>query len=129
MASSNKIIISGEISTKLKLEKSFYINIARQTLSNIGYNDISTGMDGNLVDIEIKIVKQSPDIARGLNQKKKSKQGAGDQGLMFGFACKETQELMPLPIQLAHELARKLTEVRKADILSFVDIIKVLTLF
>ena len=119
MASSDKIIISGEISTKSKLDKSFYEKIVRDTLNSIGYNNLSTGMDGNTVDIEIKIVEQSPDIARGLNQKKKNEQGAGDQGLMFGFACQETEELMPLPIQMAHELANRLTEVRKSNILDY----------
>ena len=119
MASSDKIIISGEISTRSKLDESFYEKIVRDTLNSIGYNNLSTGMDGNAVDIEIKIVEQSPDIARGLNQKKKNEQGAGDQGLMFGFACQETEELMPLPIQMAHELANRLTEVRKSNILDY----------
>ncbi len=117
MASAEKIILSGEISTKLNLDKDFYIDVARKTLNEIGYSSNSAGMIGDKVDIEVNIVKQSPDIARGLSQKNKKNQGAGDQGLMFGFACKETKQLMPLPIQMSHQLAEQLTEVRKSNIL------------
>ena len=121
MASSNKIIISGEITTTSNLNNEFYINIARRVLNNIGYSSKEAGMNGNTVQIEVNIVRQSPDIARGLSQKKKKEQGAGDQGLMFGFACKETTQLMPLPIQLAHELASRLTEARKTEELDFLS--------
>ena len=107
MASSEKIILSGEISTTHELDKNFYIDIARETLNNIGYSNEDVGMNGSSVDVEVNIVKQSPDIARGLSQKNKKNQGAGDQGLMFGFACSETDELMPLPIQISHELAKR----------------------
>ena len=119
MASAEKIILSGEISTNLNLEKDFYINIARDTLNEIGYSNDDVGMDGSTVGIEVNIVKQSPDIARGLSQKNKKNQGAGDQGLMFGFACTETDQLMPLPIQISHELAKQLTDVRKSNNLDF----------
>jgi len=119
MASSEKIILSGEISTTHDLDKNFYIDIARETLNNIGYSSEDVGMNGSSVDVEVNIVKQSPDIARGLSQKNKKNQGAGDQGLMFGFACSETDELMPLPIQISHELAKRLTDVRKNNSLDF----------
>ena len=115
MASAKKIILSGEISTKLNLDKNFYIDVVRKSLNDIGYSSNSAGMIGDKVAVEVNIVKQSPDIARGLSQKNKKNQGAGDQGLMFGFACKETEELMPLPIQMSHHLAEKLTEVRKIN--------------
>ena len=121
MASSNKIIISGEITTTSDLNNEFYINIARRVLNDIGYSSKEAGMDGNSVQIEVNIVRQSPDIARGLSQKTKADQGAGDQGLMFGFACKETDQLMPLPIHMAHELAKRLTKVRKENQLKFLQ--------
>ena len=119
MASAEKIILSGEISTNHDLDKDFYSDIARETLNEIGYSNDEVGMDGSIVDIEVNIVKQSPDIARGLSQKNKKDQGAGDQGLMFGFACTETDQLMPLPIQISHELAKRLTDVRKNNSLDF----------
>jgi len=121
MASSNKIIISGEISTSMKLNKSFYSEIAREVLNDIGYSSEKAGMNGDLVDVEVHIVEQSPDIARGVSRKSKRDQGAGDQGLMFGFACKETAQLMPLPIFLAHKLSERLTSVRKSKDLKFLQ--------
>ncbi len=114
-AKSNIVIVGGEITTRAKLD---FTKIARDTIREIGYVNDDDVFHADKVFVNTIITQQSPDISQGVDArkakgKKTSKQGAGDQGLMFGYACNETPELMPAPIMFAHRLGRELTRIRK----------------
>ncbi len=116
MVKSNMVILAGEITTRAKLN---YEAIVRAAIRDIGYVNSDDVFHADTVFINNYLTRQSPDIAQGVDAvkakgKKKAEQGAGDQGLMFGYACTETPELMPTPVMLAHRLGRLLTKIRKS---------------
>jgi S-adenosylmethionine synthetase len=116
MLSTGLCVIAGEITTNAQVN---FHEVARKTITEIGYDDSAKGFDGNTCAVMVALGKQSPDIAQGVGKTMSDEQGAGDQGIMFGYACDETEEAMPLSIDLSHKILLELSQARKTNKVSW----------
>ncbi|MEX0640971.1 MAG: methionine adenosyltransferase [Nitrosopumilaceae archaeon] len=120
MATTGFVVVAGEVTSKAKFNEKAQDELVRKVIREIGYDKPELEFDANTCEIMLRLHAQSPDISQGVTATNDKDQGAGDQGLMFGYATNETEELMPMPIMLAHKLTKKLSDVRKSRELPWV---------
>ena len=120
MVTTDFVAVSGEVTTKANFDKKAQEELVRKTIREIGYDNKDLMFDADTCEVDLRLHSQSPDISQGVTATEEKEQGAGDQGLMFGYATNESKELMPLPILLAHKLIQKLSQVRRDKTLAWV---------
>jgi S-adenosylmethionine synthetase len=120
MVTTDFVAVSGEVTSKADFDQKAQEELVRKTIREIGYDNKDLMFDADTCHVDLRLHSQSPDISQGISATEEKEQGAGDQGLMFGYATNETEELMPMPILLAHKLIQKLSEVRRDKTLPWV---------